>query len=280
MILFSYIKHGFGNKVLIFMYLIEIFKREKADQLYIVQQKSHHEEGVEEDNLTYIFPDLKNLDWLKFVSWSDYDKLKKTEDAKEIQYELYDWLTYEYILKYKSFIKNYMKPNEVYEPLLEKYDVKKGIAIHVRYGDKLKINKSLIKRKSFPRHVLMTPDYYIKYCNEMLAEKPGPVYIFTDSEDLVKKLILPHLPGAIIADEPYQHVFFLLAKFRRQIISDSTLSCVSGYFNTYKHRIIAPYYFVHAFMDEKIPIKIIKSPYFSEDVFELDKNKKFMTFVV
>lgn len=280
MILFSYIKNGFGNKVLIFMYLIDAFKKEKADELYIVQSKSPHEEGVEEDNFTYIFPELKKIDWLKFVDWNEYDALRKRDDAKEIKYDLFDWLNDDYMLKYKNFIKNYMKPNKVYESLLDKYDVKNGIAIHIRYGDKLEINKKLIKRKMFPKYVLMTPEYYINYCNTMLSEKSGPVYIFTDSEELVKRIILPHLPNAIITDEPYQHVFFLLTKFRRQIISDSTLSAVSGHFNNYKHKIIAPYYFANPLLDYTTPPKLMKSPYYNEEIFELDKNKKYITFAV
>lgn len=280
MIVFSYIKHGFGNKLFIFIYLIHKFKKENADKLYIVQEKSIHEEGNLKDEFTYIFPNLKNIKWLEFITWKEYDSLKQNQDVKEITYDLFDWLTSEYILQYKSFIKNHMALNESYNNLLEKYDVKNGIAIHIRYGDKLDINKLNLKKKLYPRHLLMKPEYYIGHCNTLLSEKRGPIYIFTDSEDIVKKLILPFLPDAILTDEPYQHVFYLLTKFRRQVISESTMSAASGYFNHYKHRIIAPYYFCHPNLDQRKKPKIVKSPFMDEDIFELDKNKEYITFTL
>lgn len=280
MLYFSYIKHGFGNKILIFLYLIDVFKKRKGEKLYLVQEKSYHEKGLVEDNFTYIFPKLKDIKWLQFIDWTDYDVLKENENAKEITYDLFDWLNSDYIIQYKSFIKKYMSLNETYDKLLDNYDVKNGIAIHVRYGDKLEINKTNIRKKMYPKYLLLTPEYYIENCNRFLKEKSGPIYIFTDSESIVKKTILPLLPNAIIADEPYQHVFYLLTKFRRQIISDSTLSASAGYFNNYKHVIIAPYFFSYPSIVQNKKADIIKSPYFDKEVFQLDKNKEYITFTV
>jgi len=237
----SYLKNGFGNKILQLLYLIHYYKNLKPtpEKLYLVQAPSHHDKRTSNENILNIFPNLNKLKFLKFISWKEYDSIKKSNiPYTEIIYELDDWFTDIYFTKLNSFLKSYLTINPIYKSLLPKYDIKNGIAIHYRLGDKLMINL----KHSF-RYVIMKPTYFIDHCKQMLQEKTGPIYIFSDSIDLAKYL-LKELPSNLIIypNIDYIETFYLFTKFKRMIISDSTLSICAALLNKKASKIIIPYY--------------------------------------
>jgi len=200
MYVLSSLKWGFGNKLFMFLYLIYYFKYNKSEKLYIVQSPSHHDKRTPEENFVDIFPNLKKLKNVEFISWKEYDTIKKSNMPFE-ELNINDgnkWFTDIYFTKLKSFIKSYLTINPIYKPLLQKYDTKSGIAIHYRLGDKIEMNLQHPKIM----YVVMKPEYFIDNCKKMLQEKPGPIYIFSDSHYLVK-CILKELKEAIYVNIGY-----------------------------------------------------------------------------
>jgi len=248
MIIITNIKWGFGNKILMFLYAVYTLKKNNYDKLYIVQQDSHHDTGTLEESFLYIFPNLKKIKKLEFISWKQYDYLKKQIDNK-IVLDMNNtiWLTNRYILTLKKFIRKYMKLNKIYN--IDKYDVENGIAFHIRYGDKLIMNKQRINKGLSPEYIVLKPEYYLDNIKKLNLTENTPIYIFTDSPIIVAETILPYLKNAKICPEHYTKVFFLLTKIKQQIISESTLSICAGYFaqilSEDKFKIIAPNYYIN-----------------------------------
>jgi len=264
----AHLKWGFGNKLMMFLYAVHEFKKEKSNKLYIVQQDSQHDSGTPEESFLYIFPKLREVDWLEFISWKKYDSLK--EDNTELEMNSGEkWFTNKNILDLKSFIKTYMKLNPVYKSLDKKYDFS-GLALHIRYGDKLSMNRQRIKKGLKPQYVVLKPEYYIDH-----AKFDGPIYIFTDSPDIVRKTILPHLKNAVICDEKYPETFYLLTKIRHQVISDSTMSICAGYFaqilSTKKFEIVAPDFVINV-----NTLKLMHNLFHDDGYFIEETNKKYI----
>jgi len=264
----AHLKWGFGNKILMFLYAVCEYKKQKADKLYIVQQDSHHDSGSPEESFLYIFPKLAELNWLEFISWKQYDILKKDQPELDMNPGQF-WFTNQNILNLKSFIKSYMKLNSAYKSLDEKYDFS-GLALHIRYGDKLTMNKQRERKGLKPQYVLLKPEYYIDH-----AKFDGPIYIFTDSPDIVRKNILPYLKNAVICDEKYPEVFYLLTKIRHQVISDSTMSICAGYFaqilSTKKFKIVAPDFVINV-----NTLKLMHNLFHDDGYFIEETNKKYI----
>lgn len=75
----SFIAQGFGNKVFLLIRYIYEFKMLKKqhkdlDKLYVATSVSYHEKDIDKEKVQNIFPDLKNLDWLEFISWESMMK--------------------------------------------------------------------------------------------------------------------------------------------------------------------------------------------------------------
>jgi hypothetical protein len=266
------IKEGFGNKLFMLLRYImefrEIHKSNKeVNQLYIVQTVSKHDEGLQSEKFEYIFPKLKEVSWLEFISWKKYDELKK--DAFEILNVDFCFKKDDFFVL-KSFVKKYLEMSPRYNHLLEKYDTKKGIAVHIRLGDKFNINYAQLGRRKPEKYLLMSPQYFIDETNTLLSEKKGPVYIFSDSPEFAECLIKPSLPDAIIVDEKFVETFFLLTKFKRAVLSESTLGLAAGYMNFLKHQFIIPKYRVHLSNG-----KIYDSPYVDSSVFQLEEDTSY-----
>lgn len=236
MYLLSYLKQGFGNKLFMIMKAINTYRKGEYDGLLLAYSKSHHEKGTPEEDFLEIFPKLKELPWLNFISWKEYDSLKK-----EIKELLPDYnFTSEDFIELRPFIKKYFVIHSKYDYLLDKYDTKKGIGVHIRLGDKLEINKQFLKSGRKERYLLMSPQYYIEQVQKLLQEKKGPVYIFTDSPHFAKCFGL----DAEIVDEGFIETFFLFTKFKRSVIGDSTLTIAASYMNFLNHESVVPEYMV------------------------------------
>jgi len=245
MYILSTIKWGFGNKLFMLLYLIYYSIINKAEKLYIVQSPSHHDKRTIEENFTEIFPKLKKLKFLEFISWKEYDIIKKGSNMyKEI--DINDgnkWFTDTNLIKLKDVmnIHSYLTINPMYKNVIKKYKINtnKGIAIHYRLGDKIQINL----QKTKPMYVIMKPEYYIYHCQKMLLNENGPVYVFSDSINLAKCL-LKEIPNCIFIDIGYIETFYLLTKIKRLIISDSTLSISAALLNKKAKQIILPNYYI------------------------------------
>ena len=264
------LKEGFGNKLFMIMAYIMKFKKlvEKGVQtLYIVQTVSKHEEGLQCEKFGYIFPKLSEVPWLKLISWREYDALKT--DAHEIFPVDFCFCKNDF-LELKSFIKKYFVMNSKYDKLLDKYDTRKGIAIHVRLGDKFNINLNRLQKKQHENFLLLSPRYYVEQAQKLLSEKKGPLYIFSDSPKFAECLLKPYLPDAILIDENFVETFFLLTKFRRSVLSESTLGLAAGYMNFYKHQMVIPGY--------RIKLNggtIQESKYVDSTVFQLEDDRSY-----
>jgi hypothetical protein len=282
MYLLSYIKHGTGNKIFMLLDAIKIFKTLKRkrplywNKLYIVHGKSHHEKGIKTEQLDYIFPKLKELDWLEFISWKQFDSLKKnakeftdyTSDGPLFMNPSLFWNS-RYFTEQPTFVKTYLKFNPAYEPLLKKYDTKKGILIHYRLGDKFEINYNLLIRNKNPRHILYEPGFFIKHVQRMLEQAAGPIYLASDVPKIAECLLKPSFPDLITLKEDAESTLYLMSKFKRMIITESTMSAVGGYLNVNADEIIASKYYI-----DITNHKLIPNPYMIPEIFTLDPDKK------
>jgi hypothetical protein len=282
MYVISYIKEGTGNKIFMLLEAINIFKtlrkkrRSYWSKLYIVHAKSHHEKGLETEKLDYIFPKLKELDWLEFISWRQFDSLKKntteftdyTSDGPLSISPSYFW-HFRYFTQYPTFIKTYFKFNPVYEALLKKYDTKKGILIHYRLGDKFQINYKFLINNKKARYIIYGPEFFIKHAKKMLQEIPGPIYLASDSPKVAECLLKPSFPELIILNEDAESTLYLMSKFKRMIITESTMSAVGGYLNVNADEIIASKYFI-----DITNHKVVSNSFMMPEIFTLDSDKK------
>lgn len=258
MIYFGKIREGFGNKLFMLLSHINIFRKAKGESLYILECPCKHDRHSE--GFLSIFPGLKELPWLNFVQQEKYDSLEGHEMKQPV-------FSKDDFLELRGFIKTHMKMNDKFTKLLEKYDTKKGIAVHIRLGDKFQENYRQIREGKRETYLLMSPEYYIEKTQELLGEKDGPVYVFADSPKFAE-CFLGNL-NWIFVQEDFPESFFLLTKFKRSIISESTFSIAAHYMNFLKHECIIPSY-------RLTPSKgnLIESPYVDSS-FRLEEDRKY-----
>lgn len=243
------ISQGLGNKIWMLVGYIYRFQHSDSKILYIYYKKSKHEEGNTSEHLEEIFPKLKKLPWLKFIyDWKEYDIIKKDATIYENDYDFKP--------EYFNMDLKVFTPNPDYKPLLKKYDTKNGIVLHYRLGDK-------VRRSDY---LTMKPEYFLKHVQMMLSESEGPVYLASDSMDKAVKLLGI---SVIPIEEDAVSAFYLLTKFKRLILSDSTFGIVARYLNTDCQAVIPEYKVSWA--DHKLR----KSPLLLEGAFELEKDKSF-----
>ena len=239
------VSEGLGNKVWMLVTHIHNFEKSDLKDLYIFYKKSKHEEQP----LDEIFPKLRKLKWLHFIyDWKEYDSIKKEATVYDTSFD-FNPEVFDIDLRILT-----MNPD--FKQLLKKYDTKKGIVIHYRLGDKDK-NTNYVKMK---------PEYFLKHIQKMLADSEGPVYLASDSMDKAVKLLgIPVIP----IEEDAVSTFYLLTKFKRLILSESTFGIVARYLNEDCHAVI-PEYKV-SWSDHKLR----KSPLLLETAFEVEKDKSF-----
>ena len=274
----AFTAQGFGNKMFFLIGYIYEFKKLKKqykdlNKLYIATSVSRHEKDIDKEKIQNIFPRLKELEWLEFISWEKYDELKTNAFRELVPEYIYK---NEPFLDMKNFIKKEMKIDSKYDYLLDKYDTKNGIAVHIRLGDKFEINYENLKKHNRQLFVLMKPEYYVNNVLNMLKEKEGPVYIFSDSNDFAECLIKPYLPNAKIVEEDFVETFYLLTKFKRAIISESTLSISAFYMNFKNPQVIISAYRIDFDPKGKSTYKLVKNPYIDDETFILEKSKDYI----
>lgn len=252
------LKNGLGNKIFI---LINFLHRYKNVTFHIIDKTSHHQERLSEEKIWHLFPKLKDIKNVSFIRWKEYDELKKKLPEFEIPFDIF------YSIEgFKPKIKKYFKSNEIYDTLKEKYDLKKGIFVHFRLGDKFDLNLIELKNNKPPKYVVMKPEYY-EYHISNLRMNDEPVYIFSDSIKIAKCLLSGEYT---FVDEGANETFYCFQNARRVIISESTLSIAAVLLGSKKKDFIFPDFLYMP--KEDGTYKLIRSPYFNNG----ETQKKFL----
>jgi|688.fasta_scaffold357551_2 hypothetical protein len=243
------LKNGIGNKIFT---LINCLHRYPKHTFYIVDKTTHHQEGNQDEKIWNLFPLLKEHPRIKFIRWSNYDKLKESIQELEVPWKIF----YE-IDGFTKGIKKYFHPTN-YEFLETKLDFKKGIFVHVRLGDKFEENIKALKAGNHLRYIIMKPEYYQDYIS-YLRKKDEPVYILSDDLEMAERM----LPGYEYPDLNVNETFYCFQNARRVILSESTLSISAVLLGIKKKDLVIPNFLLMP-NDEGKPFKLIKSPYFSD----------------
>lgn len=225
MYILSILSEGFGNKLFMLFNLAAIAKKHKnVETIYILNKPSKHDLGHKSENLLEIFPNLTKTGLFKIINWKEYDKLKnipKYNSPPELISESFELVSdFNFrninINSIKPLFKTIFKIN--YENL-NNYDFKNGIFIHIRYGDKLNINANIHSKTHYE---LVYPKFYTDMIKSFNNWEVSPIYIATDSPDIVRRCI-PSERIEII-DEPWWQVFRIFTKAKRVIFGESTLT--------------------------------------------------------
>jgi hypothetical protein len=239
------LNNGLGNKLFA---LANMINKYKNYDLYFVEKISHHQINRYEKKLKYAFPEIKNSENPKLISFTEYDILKKN-GIEEIKINIDDYENCSGFIRQKEYLKKYFIMDSSYDYLLDKYDFKNGIFVHVRYGDKFLINYISLQKNNFKHFfTLLKPAYYIDNINKMLKEADNidrKVYIFSDSIEMTKCLFnnesKENKNKFIYMDEGVYETFYCFTKCRRLIISESSLSIAAIYLNYNEDlKVIAP----------------------------------------
>lgn len=232
------LKNGIGNKLFILVNILHQYG--KRYTIYFVEKPSHHKDS----SIKIAFPTIPNL-----ISWSQYDEYKK-KGIKEIYVEDSIWLKDAGFRPPPAFL----QMNSSYDHLLKKYDFENGIFIHVRYGDKFKLNYDKLLKKDPRIYILLKPSYYADAIKKF---ESGPVYIFSDTS-FVKCLLDDTIKDAVFAEENSYETFFCLTHCKKLIISDSTFGIAAAFLNSNPDlKIVAPGYTNNILNN----FKIFKSPF-------------------
>jgi hypothetical protein len=242
------LKNGLGNKLFEIVNVLYLYKQ---FTIYFVEQLSPHQLVRSEQKLRYVFPKFESIPHCKFITWEQYDILKK-KGVREITTNDTIWLQDHGFLS--DSIKPYLQLDPSFQYLLKKYDFETGIFIHVRYNDKFTLNYQRLKEKDPRIYILLTPAYYADALQQF---EKGPVYIFSDST-YVKYLLKDVLQEAHFVEEGSYESFFCLTHCRNLVLSDSTFGIAAAYLNqTSGLKIVAPGYT----NDGMNKLKIINTPY-------------------
>lgn len=274
----AFIAQGFGNKVFFlirYIYEFKMLKKQHKDieKLYVATSVSEHERDIDKEKIQNVFPKLKELEWLEFITWEKYDEIKGNAFKELIPIYIY---RYEPFIAMKNFIKKEMKIDSKYDYLLDKYDTKNGIAIHVRLGDKFQINYENLKKRNYQLFVVMKPQFFVDNTLAMLKEKEGPIYIFSDSREFAECLLKPYLPNAQIVEEDFVETFYLFTKFKRAVISESTLSIAAFYMNFKNPQVVISAFKIDFNPKGKSTFKLVKNTAVDGETFILDKHKAYI----
>jgi hypothetical protein len=206
------------------------------------------------------------------MSWNLFDELQKY-GIKETNYNDHDvYYTIPGFINLTDSTRNLLKMNSNYDNLLDKYDLKNGIFVHYRLGDKFEINYNALNDNKSCSFILLKAEYYINNIMKMLKEKSGPVYIMSDSIDVAKCLLKNKIPNVIFVNERTAETFFLMTHCDRLIISDSSMTVAAIYLNKNKPQVIAPLFVV----DFYNTCKLNNNFFYNKDMVIFDNNKEYL----
>ena len=243
----GFVSDGFGNKMyMITQYIYLYFKinmYQKLDKIYLVYKFSDHEKQKEEEKLDYIFPKIKDLKFIKFISWDNYKKLKKGLDnvfaykelirqekfsELKLPFKYFDYnFKKKYFLAYESYFRNLFSFRDSFKKLDTKFDFNIPL-LHIRLGDKIWFTGNCILNKEGKKiYAVLTPEFY-----RDISKKYDKVYVSTDSPELFDLYYRKVLNKKIILiNQPFYNIFYLMTKFKILVLSESTLSIFASYLN-------------------------------------------------
>jgi hypothetical protein len=204
-------------------------KKSGFDKIYFVNKPSKHDLGDTSENIDSIFPNFYNSGVFQEITWKDYDKLKGVPKFKNPPDDISESFEIVSDYNFRNIDIESIKPlfKTTFKPAYKsrKYDFKNGIFVHIRYGDKLKINA-----KNGPiTYELLYPKFYIDMITSFSNWENSPIYIFTDSHDVVSKCF--PMERVEIVDEPWWNVFGIFTKAKRIILGESTLTIGAAILN-------------------------------------------------
>jgi hypothetical protein len=263
------VKNGLGNKL---MTIINIIHNYPGEKIYFLEQLSHHQNRSFVEKLRYIFPNLNTNKTYSIMSWKLFDALQKN-GIKDTEYQ--DHVMYYTIpgfINLTDSTRNLLNMNSNYEYLLNKYDLKNGIFVHYRLGDKFELNYNELQKNKVCKYALFKPEYYTENVKKMLKERPGKVYILSDSIKIAECLLKNKIPGAIFINEKTAETFFLMTHCNRFIISESSMTVCAVYLNNNKPQVIAPNFLI----DPRDNHKLINNIFFDDKLVSFDNNNGYL----
>lgn len=249
----TYIKEGLGNKLFNLASAMRWFLAQPGSprqrRLVVMVQRSRHEDGLPHGDVRVMFPALARVPWLRFLDkWADFDALvaKATGPPITVQDSIDPTAPVVQLQPTAYFPwgdlaamrRRFGRPQSLHTP--DDMDVRDGLAVHIRWGDKYRINANLQRRGLPPKYVLLSPAWYAATISRHHAGKP--VYIFTDSPGMVRTQVLPRLPASVQMQLPeldFTQTFQLMTRFRRMVASDSTLLHAALAFNPHVELLVA-----------------------------------------
>ena len=247
--------NGVGNKLFELVNVLHRYGNKYT--IYFVEKPSHHKDP----KLKVAFPNIPNL-----ISWYDYETYRRKEGMEKIVSDASIWLEDSGFYPPPSFL----QMNSSYDSLLQKYDFKNGIFIHVRYGDKFRWNYDKLQSKDPRLYLLLKPSYYVDALKHF--KTGSPVYVFSDSA-FTKCLLQKDLPDAIFVDEGSYESFFCLSHCKHLVLSDSTFGIAAMHLNsTSGLKVVAPGYT----NDTLHKFKLMKTPFHYPASTHLVKDKSYI----
>jgi hypothetical protein len=263
------VKNGLGNKL---MTIINLIYKYSGKPIYFLEQLSHHQNRFFTEKLRYIFPNLNTDKDYSIMSWKLFDALQK-KGIKETEYQDHEmYYTIPGFINLTTNTRNLLKMNSNYDYLINKYDLKNGIFVHYRLGDKFELNFNEFQKNKVCKYALFTPEYYIESISKMLKEKPGKVYILSDSIKVAECLLKDKILNAIFVNEKTAETFYLMTHCNRFIISESSMTVCAVYLNNNKPQIIAPNFLI----DPRDNHKLINNIYFNDKIVSFNNNKEYL----
>lgn len=262
------LQNGLGNKLYI---IANILDKYKNYQLYFVEKISHHQVKNSEKKLKYIFPEIKNSENPKIISYRNYDILKE-KGIEEITYTDDIYFNNDGFINNRAYLKEYLRMDPSYNYLLTKYDFENGLFVHIRYGDKFAQNYYSLKKYKMNRFILLKPQFYIDNITKFINNKKKlntPIYIFTDSIVIAKCQFEDIKYNFVYTNEGTYETFFCLTHCKNLIISDSTLASAAIELNENKNiNAISPNFLI----DKNNKITNLKYKYPSNVTLVSDKS--------
>jgi hypothetical protein len=263
------VKNGLGNKL---MTIINLIYKYSGKPIYFLEQLSHHQNRSFGEKLKYIFPNLNTDKDYSIMSWKLFDALQK-KGIKETEYQDHEmYYTIPGFINLTTNTRNLLKMNSNYDYLINKYDLKNGIFVHYRLGDKFELNFNELQKNKVCKYALFTPEYYVESVSKMLKEKPGKVYILSDSIKVAECLLKDKILNAIFVNEKTAETFYLMTHCNRFIISESSMTVCAVYLNNNKPQIIAPNFLI----DPRDNHKLINNIYFNDKIVSFNNNKEYL----
>jgi hypothetical protein len=263
------VKNGLGNKL---MTIINLIYKYSGKPIYFLEQLSHHQNRSFAEKLRYIFPNLNTDKDYSIMSWKLFDALQK-KGIKETEYQDHEmYYTIPGFINLTTNTRNLLKMNSNYDYLINKYDLKNGIFVHYRLGDKFELNFNELQKNKVCKYALFTPEYYVESISKMLKEKPGKVYILSDSIKVAECLLKDKILNAIFVNEKTAETFYLMTHCNRFIISESSMTVCAVYLNNNKPQIIAPNFLI----DPRDNHKLINNIYFNDKIVSFNNNKGYL----